>query len=97
MRRQGVPEHVIDEMESRAATENVFEIWPENVPVVDVFVALASQWNRAGMSGEVLTGINYTAVPVVMDLLGVPPKKRRRYFEWIRLMEAEAREVANRK
>nr|DAU22189.1 MAG TPA: protein of unknown function DUF1799 [Caudoviricetes sp.]DAV07392.1 MAG TPA: protein of unknown function DUF1799 [Caudoviricetes sp.] len=39
------------------------------------------------------TGLDYAALTAVMDFHGIPAKKRRRLFDDIRLMEAEALEV----
>lgn len=91
MRAQGVPASVIAEHERRAEGE-AYEVWPENWGVFSLFLALGTQWRLAGMDGT-RVGIDYAAVPVVMDLQSVPAKRRRRWFEWIRLMEREALEV----
>jgi hypothetical protein len=91
MRRQRVPEHVIAEYQKRAGSE-AFEVWPENWPVVDLFLALGSQWRFAGMESQ-RVGIDYGAVPATMDLLGVPASKRQLWFAWIRQMERAALEV----
>ncbi len=46
------------------------------------------QW-RTGMGGA--TGLDYSAVPVVMDMVGVKGKRRRReVFRDVRVMEKEA-------
>lgn len=70
------------------------EVWPENWPALDLFAALATQW-RVGMNGA--TGLDYSAVPVVMDLHGIKPEARRECFEDVRVMERAALGVMNEK
>lgn len=68
----------------------VTEIWPDNLEAFNLFVAMQTQW-RIGMNGA--TGIDYSALPTVMDLYPVPQERRRALFEDIRLMEREALKV----
>lgn len=55
---------------------------------------MATQW-RTGMAGA--TGLDYTAVPTVMDLLDIAPEHRRDRFDDLRTMERAALEVMNEK
>lgn len=48
---------------------------------------MATQW-RAGMGGA--TGLDYAALPSVMQMVGIPRKKWPELFEDIRTMEAAA-------
>lgn len=91
MRRQEVPAHVIAEYEKRAQVE-VYEVWPENWPILELFLALNTQWRFAGMEGQ-RVGLEYSAIPVVMDLHQVPAKRRRQWFGWIQMMERAALDV----
>jgi hypothetical protein len=68
-------------------TPEDLEIWPENWASVEVFSALQTQW-RVGMAGP--TGLDYAALPVVMDLLEV--ELRAECFAGVQVMEAEALE-----
>lgn len=63
-------------------------VWPENMRTVDVFVAMSTQWNVAGMGGMV--GLRYEALPAVMRLVGVPPAERADVFAGLRVMERAA-------
>lgn len=45
------------------AIPKVVEIWQECRPAIEVFVACATQWRRAGMDG-VMVGIDYGAVEI---------------------------------
>ena len=65
-------------------------VWPCNWRAARLFIAAGTQW-RVGMAGA--TGLDYAALTAVMDFHGIPAKKRRRLFDDIRLMEAEALEV----
>jgi len=66
------------------------DVWPDNLPAVNVFVAMATQW-RTGMSGPV--GLDYSALPAVLRLTGAPRGTWPQTFEDIRVMEAEALKV----
>lgn len=66
------------------------EIWPDNLDATNVFIAMATQW-RVGFSGAV--GLDYAALPSVLDLMAVPKKSRAEIFENLRVMEDAALEV----
>ena len=51
-----------------------------------VFDSMTTQW-RTGMGGP--TGLDYTAIPVVYDALGLAKEDYQRIFFDVRLMEAE--------
>lgn len=95
MRRQKVPAHVIAEYEKRSV-EDVYEVWPENWPILELFLALNTQWRFAGMEGQ-RAGLEYSAIPVVMDAHQVPAKRRSKWFAWLQMMEREALQVLNSK
>jgi hypothetical protein len=78
-------------MRAGIAESAVTEIWPENLAAFEAFGGLLTQW-RTGR-----TGLDYAALPVVMDLQDVPPSARRQMFEDIRLMEAAALEAMRKK
>lgn len=63
------------------------EVWPENLQAVNVLVAMDTQW-RVGFSGA--TGLDYSALPFVLQMAGVPRSKWAEMFEDIRLMEDAA-------
>lgn len=67
------------------------EVWPDNVRTVEVFLALSTQW-RIGPGGE-MYGLDYAALPAVLELCDVPPDERRDVFEGVRVMEREAIDV----
>lgn len=65
-------------------------IWPENLDAFNVFGAMGSQW-RTGMGGA--TGLDYAALPAVMDFCQVKKKHRPEVFESVRVMESAALET----
>ncbi len=68
------------------------ELWPENVASVDLFLAVETQWHRAGMNGG-HTGLDYVGVAAAMQLRGDPP----RLFDDVQLMEREFLAIMSRK
>lgn len=60
------------------------EIWPDNVETVQCFIGLSTQW-KSGVNG--VTGIDYSAIPVVMEMNEVEDK--REVFGGLQVMEAE--------
>jgi hypothetical protein len=72
-----------------------FEVWPENWPIVQAFLALSTQWNRAGMDGA-RCGLKYEAFPTVYEGLGIKKKKRPEVFRGLQTMEHAALQEMNR-
>lgn len=65
----------------------VCDVWPENWPALTLFLAMETQW-RVAPSGGYL-GLDYAALPAVLDLLGIAPDRRRALFGDLRVMESE--------
>ena len=63
------------------------ELWPDNLPAVNAFIAMSTQW-RVGMNGA--TGLDYGVVPTVLRLAGVPRAEWAEVFDGLRTMEDEA-------
>jgi hypothetical protein len=73
-----------------------FEIYPENLLALEVFLALQTQWNViAGMSGVIYQGVNYQALNSVFSMLSIPSKDRPALFQDIRVMEQAAIVILN--
>lgn len=70
--------------------EELVEVWPENYLSLQVFEAMGTQW-RTGMSGP--TGLDYSALPIVMRQMQVPKGERKQLFDDIRVMEGAALKV----
>lgn len=62
-------------------------VWPENIAVTRVFLAMQTQW-RTGMSGP--TGLDYGALPEVWRRLKVLPAERDETFADLRVIEIAA-------
>jgi Phage related hypothetical protein (DUF1799) len=63
------------------------QIWPENLQVVNAFIAMSTQW-RIGMGGA--TGLDYVALQSVMRLMAIPRNQWPEMFEDIRTLEEAA-------
>ncbi len=66
------------------------DVWPENELPLRVFIAMGTQW-RTGMNGP--TGLDYAALPAVMDLIGVSSRARGYVFDSVRELESAALSV----
>lgn len=62
-------------------------VWPDNLWPVNTFIAMQTQW-RVGVAGAI--GMDYSALPAVLALVGVPADEQADTFECLRVMEAEA-------
>lgn len=71
-------------------SDNTIEVWECNADAFYVFESMATQW-RVGMAGA--TGLDYAAMPVVMDMVGVGKKRRPEVFASVRIMENVALET----
>lgn len=63
------------------------KVWPDNVPTLNAFVAMSTQW-RVGNNGA--TGLDYAALPVVEERVGIKPEDRAAVFDGLRAMEEAA-------
>lgn len=70
-------------------------VWPDNMPAVEVFSDLVTQWRRAGMAGMV-TGLDYAAIPAVFAIRGIPKKQWGSLFDDLRVMEDAAIDLLNK-
>lgn len=70
-----------------ADLDDAVDIWPDNLAAVNVFIAMSTQW-RTGAMGA--TGLDYSVLPSVMRLTGVPRALWTDTFECLRVMEGEA-------
>lgn len=65
-------------------------VWPDNMPAVNVFISMSTQW-RVGMAGA--TGLDYNALPTVLRLGAIPRRGWPEIFESIRILEDAAMET----
>lgn len=72
-----------------AATD--FEVWEENAETFGLFLRLRTQWR---IMNSVITGLEYPAVAMLMDLFGV--KDKQQCFDDIQAMEMAALAAMNK-
>lgn len=69
-----------------------FEVMPENLDAVHVFIACGTQWRyRAAGNGSQVVGLDYLSVEAMLRLYRT--SHRRDVFDKIRIMELAALEV----
>ena len=73
---------------------DVTEVWPENVPALQMFQRIGTRW-VVGM-GDV-TGIRWEAIYPLMDRLGLDAPAWDALLSDLEVMEQAALEVINRK
>lgn len=73
-----------------------FYVLPVNAAAAEVFTALSTNWRvMAFQKGVRITGIEYAAIPAVLDMLGVKHYRRRDIFDRLRVIELSALEALN--
>lgn len=70
----------------RPAALKRFGIWPDNWPALQLFVALSTQWRRAGMTGA-RHGLDYGAIAPTAALVGI--ETGADLMERLQIMEGE--------
>jgi len=70
------------------------EIYVENWPYVELFLALQTQWNVHGYTGQ-RTGLNYPAAESVLRMRNIPELKRATYFQNLQIIEHAALKTWN--
>lgn len=73
---------------------DVTEVWPENVPALQMFQRIGTRW-VVGMGG--VTGIRWEAIYPLMDRLGLDAPAWDALLSDLEVMEQAALEVINRK
>lgn len=74
-----------------AAPDEDFDVWPENWPIIEMFLRVQTQW-RTSMGGVI--GLDYAAVAWVLKLYGI--EDQRSLLEDLQVMEAAAMRVMNK-
>lgn len=69
------------------AESDGIELWPDTVQAFGVFSRLNTQW-RVGVGGR--TGLDYAAVPITLELLGIERAEWPALFDDLRHMERAA-------
>ena len=82
----------------RSQEQKDFGVLLENVPVIDVFIAMQTQWRAlAGYGGVFWQGLDYSVLPWVMQQCGVKKSDVPDVFEMVRIAEVEAVKLFNAK
>ena len=81
----GLPTALLEESETFCTLDG--GIFPDNVPIVQVFKDMSTQW-RTGPSGP--TGLDYSALPVVFSIRRIKAAEREDVFDFLRVMEVKA-------
>lgn len=63
------------------------DVWAINLPAVNVFIAMQTQW-RIGPGGP--TGLDYGALPEVFRMVGLRRSDWPEMFGFVRVMEEAA-------
>lgn len=71
----------------------LFSVWPENAPTLDLFLRMATQWRVAPMGGVI--GFDYNALDVVIRRCEVECTPEM--FDDLQAMERAALAVMNEK
>jgi hypothetical protein len=74
---------------------DVIEVWPENLPALQMFQRIGTRWVVAGMGG--VTGLRWEAIYPLMDRLNLTPDAWDALLSDLEVMERAALEVLNRK
>lgn len=74
--------------------EAAVEVWPENLPAVNAFIAMSTQWRVGGFGA---TGLDYNAAPPVFRFIQIPEEEWPDTFDGVRTMEAEALKIMGEK
>lgn len=68
-------------------------VWPENMAIVEIFCDCETQWRWATLArggADVKTGLDYSAVAVVMDAHGIEQGQKKETLQGVRVMEMSA-------
>ena len=71
-----------------------YQVWPENMPAINLFSTLSTQW-IVGSGGP--TGLNYIPLFNRLDRLKLTEQAYEWMFDDIRAIEAEALSIMNKK
>lgn len=71
-----------------------FEVWPENMPAINLYLTVQTQW-RAGASG--LIGLDHNVVLAHMSRMHLTDRQHTWLFDDIRAIEGAALEILNKR
>lgn len=68
------------------------ELYSVNAPAVRLWLSVAGQWRRAGMTG-LPVALDYAAVESVMNMQDIPRDRRSSLLDDVRVMERATLDV----
>jgi hypothetical protein len=72
-----------------------YEVWPDNMPAINLFNTISTQWRISGMGGP--TGLDYNVLFNRMDRMKLSEQEYEWMFDDIRTIESAALAAINRK
>lgn len=72
-----------------------FEVWPENMPAINLWNSISTQWRMGGMGGFI--GLDYNVLFARMDRMKLSDQDYEWMFDDIRIIESEALSAINHK
>lgn len=94
----GLAEEIADAPTEADVAEPDYEVWPENLKTLNLFMSLENKWDFvATADGELIrTGMKLSAIELKLKYSnGIPKKDYARYFEQLEWMEKAALSVMN--
>lgn len=70
--------------------DDMVGVFPDNIPAVNVFIAMSTQWN-VGPAGPI--GLRYEVLPEIWKRTGIKPADRGAVFDDLRVLEDAALEA----
>ena len=71
-----------------------FEVWPENMPAVNLFCRISTQWRSLGMGPS---GLDYGVLFACLGRMHLSEQAHDWLFDDVRVIEAEALSIINKK
>jgi hypothetical protein len=86
----GIASEEVDAWLSGDDEMDEFEVWPDNWPTVQAFLAISTQWHWTGGMESRRAGLFYPSLDPVYEGLGIRKKKRPAIFRGLQTMEHAA-------
>ncbi len=94
----GIDQESIDVEVAQELDRDTCEVHSDNETAALAFLALRTQWRLVpGLAGAAFLGLDYAAIPPVLELLQVPRKQRAALFGELQMMEQAALPELNAK
>lgn len=85
-----------DSDDEEGETDDLFPVYPENWPTVQVFKRCADSWDIvAGMDNIFYQALKTDRIESVLRLMKIPDSDKLEIFDNLRVMQAAAKEVLN--